>query len=124
MQSESCRVCCCCIDIWFIFRLSELNEIYVTVWLANTKGGQEQSQHSVHAITILILHGGDGFPLWYTEKKFLIKITAQCAGKNNAYSLCHIFTVFCCKFQAHGQEKSLENVKNTSHAHEIYCKIL
>ena len=33
-------------------------------------------------------------------KKFRIKITEQCAGKNKAYSLCCIFTVFSCKFHA------------------------
>ena len=57
------------------------------------------------------------FILW---KKFLSKITAQGAGKNNAYSLCCIFAVFCCKFQACAQEY----LKNTAHMHEIYSKAL
>ena len=56
--------------------------------------------------------------------KITCEITAQCAGKNNAYSLCYIFTVFFRKFQARMQEKLQENVKNTAHVHEIYSKIL
>ena len=61
----------------------------------------------------------------YALKKVTSKITAQCADKNNAYSLCCTFIVFYCKFQAHVHEKLQKNVKkNASHMHEIYSKTL
>ena len=51
------------------------------------------------------------FSQHFHTEKIICKITVQCAGKNNAYSRCCIFTVFFCKFQAHVQEKLQENEK-------------
>ena len=60
----------------------------------------------MHTCFISVLRKG-------TLKKITRKITAQCAVKNNTFSLCCIFIGFCCIFQPRVQKNLQENVKNT-----------
>ena len=59
-----------------------------------------------------------------TLKKITGKITAQCAGKNNAYSLCCIFTAFCCKFQARVEKMAGKYKKYRTRALNIQRNIV